>query len=256
MEQEGYDFNTAKGENLAVGYESAEEAMQAWKNSPAHNAAMLDGNYRVMGVARINVPGSVHGWYWTTDFGGYVDPSAHGPGEEPVRPAGPTARRGRSRKAAATEPVGPGRGRGRARPRHQRPRQRRHGQGRRLEPAAKDGADLILEDGEARLGGYDDGKDELEQKIRIGADATLAYDVKVKTGSGDPDDAMLLRLTDGKGKQVAVLKKYTGRRPAAGSADGWTSRASPAGRSTLASTRGPTTSASRRSIVDRVALRP
>jgi hypothetical protein len=35
--------------------------------------------------------------------------------------------------------------------------------------------------------------------------------VKVKAGSGDPDDAMLLRLTDGKGKQVAVLKKYTGR---------------------------------------------
>ena len=33
---------------------------------------------------------------------------------------------------------------------------------------AKDGADLILEDGEARLGGYHAGRDELGQKVRIG----------------------------------------------------------------------------------------
>src|SRR4028118_2232027 len=86
MKAEGYDYNTPKGENLAVGYETAEEAMQAGKDSPSHNAAMLDGNYRVMGVARINVPGSAHGWYWATDFGGYVDPSAHPPGEAPTGP--------------------------------------------------------------------------------------------------------------------------------------------------------------------------
>src|SRR4028118_1182671 len=89
MKAEGYDYNTPKGENLAVGYETAEEAMQAWKNSTSHNAAMLDGNYRVMGVARTNDPDSVHGWYWTTDFGGYVDPSAHAPGEAPARPEPP-----------------------------------------------------------------------------------------------------------------------------------------------------------------------
>ena len=211
MEQEGYDYNTAKGENLAVGYESAEEAMQAWKDSADHNAAMLDENYRVMGVARINVPGSVHGWYWTTDFGGYVDGSAHGPGEEPSgrqdqQPAAedPEKQPQPSPANRAEETDGPdldtngldNGGLGKVGGWSQR---------------AKDGADLILEDGEARLGGYHVGKDELEQKVRIGADATLAYDVKVKAGSGDPDDAMLLRLTDGKGKQVAVLKKYTGR---------------------------------------------
>lgn len=214
MEQEGYDYNTAKGENLAVGYETAEEAMQAWKNSPDHNAAMLDGNYRVMGVARINAPGSVHGWYWTTDFGGYVDPSSHGPGEklsgrgdqgptagDPEKQPEPT-----DRDEVADEPnldtdaLDNG-GLGKVGGWSQR---------------AKDGADLILEDGEARLGGYHAGKDALEQKVRIGADATLAYDVKVKAGRGDADDAMLLRLTDGKGKQVAVLKKYTGEE-----AGGW-----------------------------------
>ena len=42
MEAEGYDYNTFKGENLAVGYETAEQAMQAWKESPSHNEAMLD----------------------------------------------------------------------------------------------------------------------------------------------------------------------------------------------------------------------
>jgi uncharacterized protein YkwD len=73
MEIEGYEYDTAKGENLAVGYETAEEAMKTWQESSSHDAAMLDGNYRVMGVARINAPGSVHGWYWTTDFGGHVD---------------------------------------------------------------------------------------------------------------------------------------------------------------------------------------
>ena len=222
MGAEGYDHNTAKGENLAVGYETAEEAMQAWKESPAHNAAMLDGNYRVMGVARINVPGSVHGWYWTTDFGGYVDASAHAPGEgpagpqpqqpaadEPEEPAGPPPAKDEATGEATGETPGKVTG----------------------EPAldtdaldngglsnvggwsqrARDGADLVLDDGHARLGGYHDGKDELRQKVRIGADATLAYGVKVKAGGEDPDDTMILRLTDGKGKQVAVLKKYTGR---------------------------------------------
>ena len=222
MGAEGYDHNTAKGENLAVGYETAEEAMQAWKESPAHNAAMLDGNYRVMGVARINVPGSVHGWYWTTDFGGYVDASAHAPGEgpagpqpqqpaadEPEEPAGPPPAKDEATGEATGETPGKVTG----------------------EPAldtdaldngglsnvggwsqrARDGADLVLDDGHARLGGYHDGKDELRQKVRIGADATLAYGVKVKAGGEDPDDTMILRLTDSKGKQVAVLKKYTGR---------------------------------------------
>jgi uncharacterized protein YkwD len=213
MGQEGYDYNTAKGENLAVGYETAEEAMQAWKNSPAHNAAMLNGNYRVMGVARINAPRSVHGWYWTTDFGGFVDPSAHGPGEEP---SGQQPAADDTEKQAQPDPKD--RGEGADEPDLDTDALDNGGLGKvgGWSQHAKDGADLVLEDGEARLGGYHDGKDELEQKVHIGADATLAYDVKVKAGGGDPDDAMVLRLTDGKGKQVAVLEKYTGRE-----AGGW-----------------------------------
>src|ERR687894_1092304 len=81
MEAEGYRYNTHKGENIAVGYETAEEAFRAWRESPSHNQAMLDDRYRVIGIARINLPGSVHGWYWTTDFGGALDPTSHEPGE-------------------------------------------------------------------------------------------------------------------------------------------------------------------------------
>ena len=214
MEAEGYDYNTAKGENLAVGYETAEEAMQAWKESPSHNAAMLDGNYRVMGVARVNAPGSVHGWYWTTDFGGYVDPSAHAPGETPGGPQPQQPAEDTPEKPAEQPPAT---GKGTAEPGSDAALDTdaldNGGMGKvgGWSQRARDGADLILDDGQARLGGYHDGKDDLRQKIRIGAGATLAYDVRVKAGTGDADDTMLLRLTDGKGKQVAVLKRYTGR---------------------------------------------
>jgi uncharacterized protein YkwD len=212
MGREGYDYNTAKGENLAVGYETAEEAMQAWKDSPAHNAAMLDGNYRVMGVARINAPGSVHGWYWTTDFGGYVDPSAHGPGEDASGP------QDQQPAAEDTEkPAHPAEDRAADDPDTGALNNGAMGKLGAWSQRAKDGADLVLEEeGYARLGGYHDGKDELRQKVRIGADAKLAYDVKVKAGEADQDDAMLLRLTDGEGKQVAVLERYAGR-----GTDGW-----------------------------------
>jgi len=42
---------------------------------------LLDGRYRVIGIARVHGPGSVHGWYCTTDFGVVVNPSAPKPGE-------------------------------------------------------------------------------------------------------------------------------------------------------------------------------
>ena len=214
MKAEGYDYNTPKGENLAVGYETAEEAMQAWKESPSHNAAMLDGNYRVMGVARINAPGSVHGWYWTTDFGGYVDPSAHLPGKDPTGPEPqPSGADTPDEPAATEEAKGEAPGRGAAENGLDTDAldngglEKVGGWGQR----ARDGADLVLDDGHARLGGYHDGKDALWQKVRIRAGATLAYDLKVKAGERDPDDTLLLRLMDGKGKQVAVLERRAGR---------------------------------------------
>lgn len=225
MEAEGYDHNTPKGENLAVGYATAAEAMQAWKTSPSHNAAMLDGNYRVMGVARINDPDSVHGWYWTTDFGGYVDASAHAPGEDPDN-----AQPRRPASDAPGKPEGPPvpppdktsdeePGRGAGEPPLDTDSLDNGGLGKvgGWSQKARDGADLVMpDDGRARLGGYHDGRDELWQKVQIHADATLAYDIKVKAADEDADDEMLLRLTDTKGKQVAVLERHSGRE-----AGGW-----------------------------------
>jgi hypothetical protein len=34
---------------------------------------MLNPYYRVIGIGRVYVPGSAYWYYWTTDFGGYVD---------------------------------------------------------------------------------------------------------------------------------------------------------------------------------------
>jgi uncharacterized protein YkwD len=69
----GYDYSTSKGETLAAGMETAQTAFDLWKNSPVHNAIMLDASYRVIGIGRAYGADSIYGWYWTADFGG-LDP--------------------------------------------------------------------------------------------------------------------------------------------------------------------------------------
>jgi uncharacterized protein YkwD len=66
----GYTANTWKGENIAAGYPTAAAAFAAWQGSAGHNANMLNANYRVIGIGRVEVAGSPYGVYWTTDFGG------------------------------------------------------------------------------------------------------------------------------------------------------------------------------------------
>lgn len=211
MEAEGYDYNTAKGENLAAGHETAEGSFQAWRESPAHNEAMLNGDYRVVGVARLHVPGSVHGWYWTTDFGGFADPSSHAPGTpqdpEPPDETVPTDENVEEREPEQVPERDTGRIENGA----------MNGEGV-WDQRAADGADLIFDDGYALLGGYDDGKDELRQKIRVTKTSRLAYVLKIQSDEPrgpevddrrEPDDRMLVRITDTEGKQLAVLDKYT-----------------------------------------------
>lgn len=64
---------TTFGENIVAGTETAEEAFDAWKKSPAHNENMLRSSFKAIGIGRYEVDGSPYGWYWTTDFGGTVD---------------------------------------------------------------------------------------------------------------------------------------------------------------------------------------
>jgi len=73
----GYPYNTDMGENIAAGDATAQAVFEAWKSSPGHNANMLDPNYKVIGIGLVT--GGSYGYYWTTDFGGYVDPTAHDP---------------------------------------------------------------------------------------------------------------------------------------------------------------------------------
>jgi uncharacterized protein YkwD len=68
-----YDFPGQRGENLAAGYSDAVRTFNQWKNSRSHNINMLRANFNVIGISRVYKDSSPHKWYWTTDFGSYVD---------------------------------------------------------------------------------------------------------------------------------------------------------------------------------------
>ncbi len=77
MAVSGYDYNTYKGENIAAGQITAAEVFSAWKNSPSHDEHLVDSKYKVIGVSLVYASDSIYKYYWTTDFGGFVDPTAH-----------------------------------------------------------------------------------------------------------------------------------------------------------------------------------
>lgn len=76
----GYNYQTAMGENIAAGYNDAVRTFNQWKNSAGHNATMLNPNYKVIGIARAYNGSATYRWYWTTDFGGFVDATISGGG--------------------------------------------------------------------------------------------------------------------------------------------------------------------------------
>lgn len=49
LSKAGYNYETA-GENLAVGYATADEVVAAWVNSPAHYANLVDSDFKDVGV--------------------------------------------------------------------------------------------------------------------------------------------------------------------------------------------------------------
>jgi uncharacterized protein YkwD len=77
MALSGYDFYTSKGENIAAGQQTGAEVFAAWKASAGHNENMLSSAYTVIGVSLYQLAGSPYTFYWTTDFGGYTDSTAH-----------------------------------------------------------------------------------------------------------------------------------------------------------------------------------
>lgn len=73
----GYDYNAWKGENVGAQFATAQAGFALWKDSAIHNTVMLDANFRVIGVGLVE--GGSYGHYWTVEFGGYIDPTAHEP---------------------------------------------------------------------------------------------------------------------------------------------------------------------------------
>lgn len=49
LTETGYDYDVA-GENLAMGFSSAEDVVAAWKKSPTHRANLIDAEYQEFGV--------------------------------------------------------------------------------------------------------------------------------------------------------------------------------------------------------------
>ncbi len=76
MSNHGYTYNTYRGENIAAGSAAAYDTFMQWKNSPGHNANMLNGNFNTIGIGRVYGGSSTYKYYWTTNFGGYVDGAA------------------------------------------------------------------------------------------------------------------------------------------------------------------------------------
>jgi uncharacterized protein YkwD len=62
----GYAFQKV-GENLAAGHKTAKDAINAWLDSPAHRANLLDPSFTETGIAVKT--GGDYGWYWVQEFG-------------------------------------------------------------------------------------------------------------------------------------------------------------------------------------------
>ncbi len=72
-----------EGENIAAGYSDAQSTFTQWQTACdpdstgactyAHRQNMLNPSYKVLGVGRVYNASATYRWYWTTDFGAYVD---------------------------------------------------------------------------------------------------------------------------------------------------------------------------------------
>ncbi|MEW6517240.1 MAG: CAP domain-containing protein [candidate division FCPU426 bacterium] len=70
LEDFGYDLNTYKAENVAAGQATAAEVLKSWRDSPAHNANLLNPHLKFIGIGFTYRRKSRFGWYWATTFGG------------------------------------------------------------------------------------------------------------------------------------------------------------------------------------------
>ena len=79
----GYTYNAWKGENLAAGSDTPQLTFQLWRDSPGHNANMLNPNFVTVGLAKAYGADSSYGWYWSAEFGGYDEGGSPPPTSTP-----------------------------------------------------------------------------------------------------------------------------------------------------------------------------
>jgi hypothetical protein len=83
MADSGYTYNAWKGENLAAGSDTPQLTFQLWRDSPGHNANMLNPNFVTVGLAKAYGADSSYGWYWSAEFGGYDEGGSPPPTSTP-----------------------------------------------------------------------------------------------------------------------------------------------------------------------------
>jgi uncharacterized protein YkwD len=88
-----YNVSVSWGENIAAGYADAANTLNLWKNSPSHNALLLDTQYgfKVAGIGRYSQAGSTYTHYWTLNMGGFDDSGTASATATPTPTAAATA---------------------------------------------------------------------------------------------------------------------------------------------------------------------
>jgi len=79
----GYSYERA-GENLAYGFDSAQQTITAWMNSPEHRENLLDTNYSQVGFGVANIPDYQNSGPETLVVAFYAEPSTIVTASSPV----------------------------------------------------------------------------------------------------------------------------------------------------------------------------
>lgn len=79
MAAAGYNYQCARGEVLGINRGDAQGILQRWKESPAHNQILLNGEYKTVGLRRTCT--EAQRCFWAADFGSYVDQTLEVPTE-------------------------------------------------------------------------------------------------------------------------------------------------------------------------------
>jgi uncharacterized protein YkwD len=101
----GYTYATYMGENIAAGNADAASTLTQWKNSPGHNALLLNSSMRAVGIARYYDAGAPYRWYWTLDTGGVNDGGTPTATPRPTATPTPTPTPVGGTKASLTSPT-------------------------------------------------------------------------------------------------------------------------------------------------------